>query len=86
MIWAGHVVRMGDRRSAYRILVGISGVKRPLGRPKRRWEDNMKMNLQYVGWEAWAGFLWPRTGSGVGHLRMRYELSGSINEGSFLTG
>jgi len=32
--------------------------------------DNVKMNLQYVGWEAWAGFLWPRIGTGVGHLRM----------------
>jgi len=61
---------MGDRRSAYRILVGISEGKRTLGRPRRRWED-MKMNLQYLGWEAWAGFLWPRTGTGVGHLRVR---------------
>ena len=42
--------RMGERRSAYRILVGRPEGKRPLGRPKHRWEDNIKMDLQAVGW------------------------------------
>jgi hypothetical protein len=47
--WAGHVARMGEGRGAYRILVGIPEGRRPLGRPRRRWEDNIKMDLQDVG-------------------------------------
>jgi hypothetical protein len=47
--WAGHVPHMGDRRGAYRILVGRPEGKRPLGRPRLRWEDNVKMDLQEVG-------------------------------------
>jgi len=46
MRWAGHAARMGDRRGAYRALVGKPEGKRPLGRPRRRWEDNVKMDLQ----------------------------------------
>ena len=46
---AGHVGRMGERRSVYRVLVGESEEKRPLGRPRRRWEDNSKMDLQGGG-------------------------------------
>jgi hypothetical protein len=42
---AGHVARMGDRRGVYRVLVGKLEGKRPLGRPRRRWEDNIKMDL-----------------------------------------
>ena len=49
MRWAGHVAGMGERRGVYRILVGKSEGKRPLGRPRRRWEDNIKMDLQEVG-------------------------------------
>ena len=48
MRWAGHVARMGDRRGVYRVLVGKPEGKRPLGRPRRRWEDNIKMDLQQV--------------------------------------
>jgi len=47
--WAGHVVRMGERRGVYRGLVGKTEGKRPLGRPRRTWEDNIKMNIQEVG-------------------------------------
>ena len=47
--WAGHVARMGERRGVYRVLVGKPEGKRPLGRPRRRWEDNIKMDLQEVG-------------------------------------
>jgi hypothetical protein len=47
--WAGHVARMGERRGVYRVLVGKPESKRPLGRPKRRWDDNIKMDLQDVG-------------------------------------
>jgi hypothetical protein len=49
MRWAGHVARMGERRGLYRVLVGKPDGKRPLGRPRRRWEDNIKMDLQEVG-------------------------------------
>ena len=52
MRWAGHVARMGDRKGVYRVLVGKPEGKRPLGRPRRRWEDNIKMDLQKVGCEA----------------------------------
>ena len=46
---AGHVARMGEKRGVYRLLVGKLRGKRPLGRPWRRWEDNIKMELQEVG-------------------------------------
>ena len=49
MRWAGHVARMEDRRGVYRVLVGKPEGKRPLGRPRLRWEDNIKMDLQEVG-------------------------------------
>ena len=49
MRWAGHMARMGEGRGVYRVLVGKPEGKRPLGRPRRRWEDNIKMDLQEVG-------------------------------------
>ena len=49
MRWAGHVARMGEGRGVHRVLVGKPEGKRPLGRPRRRWEDNIKMDLQEVG-------------------------------------
>jgi hypothetical protein len=49
MRWAGHVARMGEGRGAYRVLVGSPEGKRPLGRPRRRWEDNIKMDLAEIG-------------------------------------
>jgi len=48
MRWAGHVARMGESRGVYRLLVGKPEGKRPLGRPRRRWEDNIKMDVQKV--------------------------------------
>ena len=48
MRWAGHVARMRERRGVYRVLVGEPEGKRPLWRPRRRWEDNIKMDLQEV--------------------------------------
>jgi hypothetical protein len=45
-----HVARMGEKRTAYRLLVGKPEGKRPLGRPRRRWVDNIRMNLRDVGW------------------------------------
>jgi hypothetical protein len=49
MRWAGHVARTGEKRNAYRLLVGKPEGKRPLGRPRRRWEDNIRMFLGEVG-------------------------------------
>jgi hypothetical protein len=49
MGWEGHVERMGERRGVHRFLVGKPERKRPLGKPRRRWEDNIKMDLQKVG-------------------------------------
>ena len=49
MRWVGHVMYMGERRSIYRVLVEIPEGKRPFGRPRYRWEDNIKMDLQELG-------------------------------------
>jgi hypothetical protein len=51
MRWAGHVARIWETRNAYRILVGKPEEKRPLGRPKRRWVDNIKMDLREIEWD-----------------------------------
>ena len=48
MRWAGHVARMGEWRGVYRVLVGNPERKRPLGKPRRRWEDHIKNDLQEV--------------------------------------
>ena len=48
MSWAGNIARMGERRGVYRLLVGKPEGRRPLWRPRRRWEDNIKMDLQEV--------------------------------------
>jgi len=58
--WLGHVARMGERRGVYRVLVGKLERKRPLGIPRYRWEDNIKIDLQEVGYGAWTGLIWPR--------------------------
>jgi hypothetical protein len=50
MRWAGYVARMGEGRNVYRVLVGKPEGKRPLGRPRRRWEDGIKMDLREIGW------------------------------------
>jgi hypothetical protein len=49
MRWAGHVASMGEGRGVYRVLFGKLEVKRPLGRPRRRWEDNIKIDLMEIG-------------------------------------
>jgi hypothetical protein len=49
MRWTGHVARMGEGRGVFRVLVGRPEGKRPLGRPRRRWEDNIKMDLAEIG-------------------------------------
>ena len=47
--WAGHVARMEDGRSAFKILTGTPEGKRPFGRPRHRWEDNIRMDLKEIG-------------------------------------
>jgi hypothetical protein len=59
---------MGERRGVYRILVGKSEGKRPLGRPRRRWDDNIKMDLQEMGCGGMAGSMWLRIGTAGGDL------------------
>ena len=50
MRWAGHVARVGEEMGVYRVLVGKPEGRRPLGRPRRRWVDNIRMDLQEVGY------------------------------------
>jgi hypothetical protein len=59
---------MGEKRNAYRILVGNPEEKRPLGRPRRRWVDNIKMDLRGIGGMVWIGLIWLRIGTGGGLL------------------
>jgi hypothetical protein len=67
MRWAGHVARMGEERKVYKVLVGKPEEKRPLGRPRRRWEDDIRMDLREIGLGGvWIGFDWLRTGTGGG--------------------
>ena len=77
MGWAGHVARMGERRGVYRVLVGKPEGKRPLGRLRRRWEDNIKMDLEEVGCGGmdWIDLAqdtdrWPAVGNAVMNLRV----------------
>ena len=64
----GHVAHMGERRGAYRVLVGKPEGRRPLGRPKCRWENNIKMGLQEMGWWSMDWLIWLRIGTGCRHM------------------
>jgi hypothetical protein len=64
--WAGHLARMREGRGVYRVLVGNPEGKRPLGRPRCRWEDNM--NMQEVGCGVCVGLSWLRTETSDGQL------------------
>jgi hypothetical protein len=59
---------MGEERDVYRVLVGNPKGKRPLGRPRCRWEDNIKVNIQEVGCGVWTGLSWLRIERGGRHL------------------
>jgi hypothetical protein len=65
---AGHVARLEERRVVYRILVGKPERKKPLGRPRRRWEDNIKMDLQEVECGVWSRLSCFRIEIAGGHL------------------
>ena len=86
MRWVGHVAHMGEERGVYRFLAGKPEAKRPLGRPRRRWVDNIRMDLQEVGcrYMDWIGLAqdrdrWRTLVSVVMHLRVPW------NAANFLT-
>jgi hypothetical protein len=68
MRWAEHVACMGETRGIYRDVVGKPERKRPLGRPRHRWEDNINMDLQVLGCGVCTGSSWLRIGTGGRHL------------------
>jgi hypothetical protein len=65
---SNHLARIGDRTGAYRNLVGRHEGNKPLGRPRRRREENIKMDLQELGYGAWTGLIRLRTGTGDRYL------------------
>ena len=87
MRWAGHVARKGERRSVYRILVRKPVRKRPPGRPRNRWEDNIKMDLQEVGC---GGMDWIELAQDrdrwLALVNAVVNLWVSLNAGSYVTG
>ena len=81
MRWAGHVARMGEERGVYRFLVGKPEGNRPLGRPRRRWVNNIRMDLQEVGcgYMDWIGLAqdrdrWRTLVSAVMNLRVPWNV------------
>ena len=84
MRWAGHVARMGEDRGMYRVLVGKPEGKRPLGRPRRRWVDNVRTDLQEVrcGYMDWIGLAHDRQVADA--CECGNEPSGSVKCGEFL--
>jgi hypothetical protein len=72
MRWDGHVGSMGEMRGAYRILVGRSEGKVLLGRPRDRWEDNIKLIFQKLDGDAWTGSIWLKISAGT-LLRLRFS-------------
>ena len=75
MRWVGHVARMDEERGVYRVLVGILEGRRPLGRPRRRWVDNIRMDLQEVGYGYmdWIGLAQDRDWIGLAQDRDRWR-------------
>jgi hypothetical protein len=97
MRWVGHVESMVEKIGVYRVVKGKPEGKRPLGRPRYRWEGNIKtdiqegwwggvdwMNLHEAGCGAWTGSIWFRTGKVAGTCECGNEPSGSIKCGEFL--
>jgi hypothetical protein len=66
MRWVGYLSRIGGKRNAYRILVGQLNRKRPLGRPRRKWVDNIKIDLREIGWN---GIDWLHLAQGMEQWR-----------------
>jgi hypothetical protein len=78
--WAWQVVRVGEERNAYPVLMGKPEEKRPLRRPRRTWENNIKMDRNEIGRYCmmWTGFVWPRIGYSGGLCEHGIEGSGFI--------
>jgi len=70
MRWPGHVARLEEMINTYKLLVGKSEVERPLRRPRRKWEHNIKVDLKECG-KVWTGFILFRIGTSGGLLRTR---------------
>ena len=85
MRWAENVARMGEGRGVHRVLVGKPEGKRPLGRPRRRWKDNIKIDLQKVGGGCGDWMELARDRERWRALVYGEKLSGSKNAGNFLT-
>jgi hypothetical protein len=68
MRWEGHVASMGQKRGAYRVFAGKPEERKPLGRLRRIWEDNIKIDLQEIESGAWIGLIRFRVETGGGHL------------------
>jgi hypothetical protein len=64
MMWAGHVAQIREKRIMYRLFIGNPDGKRPLGRSKRKWVDNVKMDVVEIGWCGWTGWVCLRIGTG----------------------
>ena len=71
MRWAGHVAGMGEDSGVHRVLVGKSEGKRPLGRPRRKWEDILRWIFRKLEGVVGTGWSWLRIGTGGGHLWVR---------------
>jgi len=71
MRWAGHVARMGEESGVYGVLLGKPEGRRPQGRPRRRWVDNIRTDLQEWDVGIWTGLDWARIETGGGGLRVR---------------
>jgi hypothetical protein len=82
--WAKHAAQMAASRGAYRASAGKPEKRRPLGRPRHRREDNIKMDLREVGWVARIGLIWLRIGTGGCSCECGNEPSGSLKCGEFL--
>jgi hypothetical protein len=82
MRWAGHVARIGKRRYTYSVLVRKTEGKRPLGKSSRRWEDDIKIHIQKLGWRTWTALMWFRIGTAFVYAVM--NLPSSIKCREFL--
>jgi hypothetical protein len=85
MLRVDHTASMGDSRGLYRVLVGKTEGKRPLGRSRLRWEENIKMYFQELGCGAWTGLICFRMGRCGTNLLIRNGMLGSINMGKLLS-
>jgi hypothetical protein len=81
MRWEGRLALMRERRAAYMVFVRKPERKRPLGRPRNRREDNIKMELHDVGWRAWTGLTWLKIDTGSGFCECGEEHSSSVKCG-----